>query len=267
MGVESGFAAVNGTRLYYEVAGEGTPVALIHGFTLDTRMWDDQFLPLAAHYRVVRYDARGFGRSDLPTGEPYSPHDDLRALLEHLGLGPAAITGLSMGGGIAADFAIAHPDATRALVLLDAALGGHRFSPGWGAASKPIWAAAREEGVAAAKERWLAHDLFAPAHEQPAVAARLATIVGDYSGWHWLNRDTARGVEPPALARPNAITAPTLAIIGERDVPDFHAMAATLKEGLPNARLVTIPGVGHMANMEAPQAVNRAILDFLRDVL
>src|SRR3712207_1103532 len=107
MGVESGFAAVNGTRLYYEVAGEGTPVALIHGFTLDTRMWDDQFLPLAAHYRVVRYDARGFGRSDLPTGEPYSPHDDLRALLEHLGLGPAAITGLSMGGGIAADFAIA----------------------------------------------------------------------------------------------------------------------------------------------------------------
>ena len=83
MSVESGFAAVNSTRLYYELAGSGTPVALIHGFTLDTRMWDDQFQPLAEHYRVLRYDARGFGRSDLPTDEPFSPHDDLRALLEH----------------------------------------------------------------------------------------------------------------------------------------------------------------------------------------
>ena len=78
MSVESGFAAVNGTRLYYELAGSGTPVALIHGFTLDTRMWDDQFQPLAEHYRVLRYDARGFGRSDLPTDE----HEEAGELVE-----------------------------------------------------------------------------------------------------------------------------------------------------------------------------------------
>jgi len=267
MGVESGFAAVNSTRLYYELAGSGTPVALIHGFTLDTRMWDDQFQPLAEHYRVLRYDARGFGRSDLPTDEPFSPHDDLWALLEHLDLGPAAIVGLSMGGGIAADFAIAHPGLTRALVLLDPALGGHRFSPEWGSAVRPIWAGAREEGIAVAKERWLAHDLFVPANEQAAVGARLATMVGDYSGWHWLNREPARGVEPPTLADPGRIAAPILAIIGERDVPDFQSITRQLADGVPGTQVVTIPGAGHMSNMEAPEAVNRAILAFLRDVL
>jgi pimeloyl-ACP methyl ester carboxylesterase len=267
MDVESGLAAVNGTWLYYEVAGDGPPVALIHGLTLDTRMWDDQFLPLAAHYRVLRYDARGFGRSDLPTDQPYSPHDDLRALVEHLGLGPAAVIGLSMGGGIAADFAIAHPDLTRALVLIDAALGGHRFSPEWSIATRHVWDGVREGGVAVSKERWLAHGLFVPANEQPAVGARLAAMVGDYSGWHWLNRDPARGVEPPTLAQPDRITAPTLAILGERDLPDFHAMTRRLQEGLPSMPIVIIPDVGHMANMEAPEEVNRAILAFLHDVL
>jgi 3-oxoadipate enol-lactonase len=267
MGVESGFAVVNGTRLYYELAGDGPPVVLIHGFTLDSRMWDDQFLPLAEHLRVLRYDARGFGRSDLPTGDPFSPHDDLRALLDHLDLGPAAIIGLSMGGGIAADFAIAHPDQTRALVLIDAALGGHRFTPEWGEAVRPIWAGAREEGLAVAKERWLAHGLFAPAHEQPAVRDWLRTMVSDYSGWHWLNRDPARGVEPPALEQPDRITAPTLALVGERDLPDFHAITRLLKEALPQTSVVVIPGAGHMSNMEAPAEVNRAILGFLHDVL
>jgi 3-oxoadipate enol-lactonase len=172
-----------------------------------------------------------------------------------------------MGGGIAADFALAHPDHTRALVLIDAALGGHRFSPEWGEASKAIWSGAREAGIPVAKQRWLAHGLFAPAHEQPAVGERLAAMVADYSGWHWLNRDPSRGVEPPSLHRPGDLAAPILAIVGERDLPDFHAMTRLLQEAVPSARTLVIPGAGHMANMEAPAAVNRAILDFLRDVL
>lgn len=261
------FAAVNGTRLYYEVAGDGPPVALVHGFTLDTRMWDDQFLPLAERYRVVRYDARGFGRSDLPTGEPYGHQDDLRALLDHLGIGAAAVIGLSMGGGIAADYALAYPDRATALVLIDAAIGGHRWSAEWDAAVGPVWRGAREEGIPVAKGRWLALDLFAPANEQSAVGARLGEMVGDYSGWHWVNRDPGRGVKPPAMERLGELIAPTLAIVGERDLPDFHAIAARLGEGAPLARVVTVPGAGHMANMEDPAAVNRLLLDFLGEVV
>ena len=264
MDVQRDFATINGARLYYEVAGNGPSVALLHGFTLDTRMWDDQFPALAAHYRVVRYDLRGFGRSDLPSGEPYAHTDDLRALLEYLGLGPAAVVGLSMGGGVAADFALAQPDLTRALVLIDAAISGYRWPTGW---DEEIRRGAREQGFPVAKERWLAHGLFVPASEQPAVGARLAAIVADYSGWHWVNRNPIRSLEPPAIDRLGEIAAPTLAIVGERDLADFHAIEANLREQAPQAQIVVVPGVGHMANMEAPEEVNRHLLAFLREVL
>jgi len=93
---EQGFGEVNGARLYDEVAGSGPPLALIHGFTLDTRMWDDQFATFAERHRVVRYDARGFGRS-TPIGKAEYAHvDDLAALLRHLNMPRAAILGLSM---------------------------------------------------------------------------------------------------------------------------------------------------------------------------
>ena len=104
MKVEQDFVAANGTRLYYEAAGAGHPVVLLHGFTFDTTMWDDQFLPLAQHFRVIRYDMRGFGRSDLPGAESYSHVDDLKALLDHLGISQAHLVGLSKGGAIALDF-------------------------------------------------------------------------------------------------------------------------------------------------------------------
>ncbi len=265
--MEQGYAAVNGTRLYYEVAGAGAPVALAHGFTLDHRMWDEQFSALAERYRVVRYDLRGFGRSEQPTDEPYAHHDDLRSLLNFLGLGATAIIGLSMGGGVAANFALAYPELTSALVLLDAAIDGHRWSPEWREQLAAIGRGGRESGIAVAKERWLACGLFVPALEQPAVGAQLARTVGDYSGWHWINRDPARGLTPPAIDRLGEIAAPTLALLGERDLPDFHAMLARVREQSDRAQIVVVPDVGHMANMEAPEEVNRHLLAFLRETL
>jgi len=104
----SGFAEVNGTRLYYEVMGFGQPLILIHGYTLDTRMWDDQIAAFAQNYQVIRYLLRGFGKSGLPTGESYAHLQDLKALLEHLGIDQAHILGLSLGGAIAIDFAITY---------------------------------------------------------------------------------------------------------------------------------------------------------------
>ena len=99
------------TRLYYEVAGSGHPLVLIHGFTLDTRMWDDQFETFAREYQVVRYDRRGFGKSSLPVDEDYAHADDLAALLEHLGIDRAYVLGLSGGGASAIDFALTYPEA------------------------------------------------------------------------------------------------------------------------------------------------------------
>jgi 3-oxoadipate enol-lactonase len=266
MDTRHGFAEVNDTRLYYEVAGTGEPLVLIHGFTLDTRMWDDQFRPLAEHHRVVRYDVRGFGKSAVPAGAPYTNADDLAALLDYLTIPAAAIIGLSMGGGIAIDFALAYPAMTRTLIPVDSSLSGHQWSGEWNARFGQIGQTARAVGVDAAKAEWLADPLVAPANERAAVAARLQRMVADYSGWHWINRGLEHRHDPPASARLSEITAPTLVVIGERDLPDFHVIADRMSAQAPNARKIVIPGVGHMANMEAPGEFNAAVLGFLSGI-
>ncbi len=262
---QHGFAEVNGTRLSYEVAGAGEPLVLIHGFALDMRMWDDQFAVFARTHRVVRYDLRGFGTSALPDGTPYSDADDLAALLRHLDIADAVVLGLSAGGAVAIDVALAYPDMTRALIPVDAALGGHRWSDAWGAQLRSVRHAGREAGINVARERWLALPLFAPACEQPAVAARLQQMVADYSGWHWVHRDPQTSGDPPANDRLAEINVPTLVVIGERDVPDFHAISDRLAEQIVGAQTVILPHVGHMANMEALAAFNERVLDFLMD--
>jgi len=254
----------DGARLHYDLSGDqaGEPIVFVHGFSLDRRVWDDQLPAFGTVHRVLRYDARGFGRSSLPTTE-YDHADDLRALVDHLGLGPVHLVGLSMGGGIAARFALAHPDATRSLVLVDAAIPGYRWSPPFGALFPALQQAARERGVAVARELWLASDLFEPARERPAVAAKLEAIVADYSGWHWLHRNPERAEAPSALDRIDRVEAPTLLVVGERDLPDFHDVADRIAARLPGAERVRIPGAGHMSNIEEPDRFDAAVLAFL----
>ena len=261
---DAGIAEVNGTRLYYEVAGSGEPVVLVHAFTLDTRMWDDQFEFLAREFRVIRYDARGFGKSAPPNpGEPYSNAEDLAALLDRLDARQAHIVGLSMGGRFALDYAVTYPDGLRSLVVINGVIGGWQWSREWLAAYAPIVEAGRRRDVAQAKSLWLGLPLFAPARENPAVTARLKRMVDDYSGWHFVNQNPERAVAPPAAGRLGAIRAPTLVLVGDRDLPDFQRMAETLAREIPGARRATIAGAGHMANMEAPAAVNQSLSGFL----
>lgn len=262
---QTGFAEVNDTRLYYEVAGAGQPLVLIHGMSLDTRMWDDQFEPLAHRYRVVRYDARGFGQSALPTGETYAHTDDLKALLAYLGIAHACILGLSMGGGIAIDFALAHPEATDALIPLGSRLNGWQPDAELAAFLHAVRVRAKEASIQAARNLWLYSPVFTPALENPAVAPRLVQIIADYSGWHWVNDNPLRPLDPPAVHRLDTIRVPTCIIIGERDFSDSQAVAETLHQRIPKARKVVIPRVGHMSNMEAPERFNALLLDFLAE--
>ena len=236
METQHGFAEINGTSLYYEVTGSGRPLVFIHGFACDTRVWDEQFTIFAKQYRVVRYDMRGFGKSAVPTTESYAHTDDLKALLEHLGIEHAHIFGHSMGGAVAIGFTLSYPEA------------------------------ALESGIDAARELWLGLDLLAPAMEKPELASGFIQVVSDYSGWHWVNQDPARTFSPPAIQRLDEISAPTLVIIGERDLSDFHAIADTLQRQIPGAKKVVLSGVGHLSNAEDPKTFNEVVLDFLASI-
>jgi pimeloyl-ACP methyl ester carboxylesterase len=264
MCTEQDYAAVNGTRLYYEISGAGDPLVLIHGNTLDTRCWDDQFAAFARHYRVIRYDMRGYGRSALPTTESYAPADDLMALLSYLEVGHAHILGLSRGGAVAIDFALAYPQATDTLILADAGLWKFDWQE-FGEFSSQVRAAGVASGIEAARELWLAGALFAPAMSMPTVAERLKQMVTEYSGWHWVNKESLDLAESPQRERFGAIVSPTLVLVGEQDLPDFHAIAGAILSGVPHATRLVLAGVGHLSNMEDPLRFNQAVLDFLAE--
>src|SRR3990172_5302620 len=163
----AGLAEVNGTKLYYEMAGSGHPLVLIHGGGVDRRLWDGQFEEFAKHFRVIRYDLRGTGKSEVPQTK-YSNGEDLRALLQYLKADKAYLLGFSRGGGVAFDLAVNHPEMVGALILVSSNLSNlpqlyHEM----------ISSAARaggEEGIARAAEIWSSDPYQGPV--QPNLPAR-----------------------------------------------------------------------------------------------
>lgn len=257
------WACADGGQLRYSTAGMGEPVVLIHGFSLDASMWDPQWPAIQREFRAIRYDVRGFGYSTDPEG-PYSHSDDLLGMLDFLDARPAHIVGLSMGAQVALRFALEQPLAVKSLTLIDPALEGFSWSDDWVRSMRAIVGAARNGDVRAAKRLWLAHELFVPAQRDPQRAAAIAAMVERYSAWHWWNVDPVRKPHSPAINELATVSSPTLVVVGEFDLPDFKAIAGHLAARIPRATLHTIAGAGHMANMEAPAAVNELVLAHLR---
>jgi pimeloyl-ACP methyl ester carboxylesterase len=260
----SGYVALPGADLYYEDVGLGLPVVLVHGLGLDTRMWDDQTDALAGVARVIRYDARGFGRSSRHDDEtPYTHGEDLWALLDGIDVGKAVLVGHSMGGRTVLEAALTAPERTLALGVLAPVLDGVRWDDKSWAGMQAVDAGLRERGLDGAKEAWLAHEFFQPAGRSPELARRLAEMVSAYSGVHWTSPDP-HGPHPDCLHLLPMITCRTAVLIGGLDVPGFRVMSETIADGVPDARLHVVPDAGHMVNMEAPAAVNAVLLDMIR---
>lgn len=267
--ISAGYAAVNGTRLYYEVAGAGHPFVLIHGGLVDRRLWDDQFLAFAQHYRVVRYDIRGFGNSDVPT-ESYSLVDDLRALLDFLGIEKTYLMGLSLGGSVVIDFTLAYPE--RVVALIPVAAGVSGFTPPEEALQQwtEIEAYLEKGDVAKAVElenrMWTDGPRRTAEQVNPMVRAKVYEM-----NMHNYSLQTAETPSPintksPALPRLAEIHIPTLVIIGDQDVEYIQGIADQLAYDIPGAKKVVIPDTAHHLNMEQPAIFNHIVLDFLTNI-
>ena len=253
-----------GARLAYEVTGEGPAVLLVHGFGLDMRMWDVQVHQLAARFRVARYDCRGFGASGpFDPAAAYTHAGDLMALLDHLGIEQVVLAGLSFGGRVVMQAALAAPDRVRGLVLMDAVLDGVPWDPDSAGALDEAARQARARGVPAGRAAWLAHPLFAAAREQPDVASQLAAMVGGYPGQHWTGHDPHQQTGPRPIDALEDLAMPVLVLAGERDVRGFREMSAVLARRIPGAQYHVVAGAGHMINMEQPSAVNELLAGFL----
>jgi 3-oxoadipate enol-lactonase len=246
--------------------GRETTLLLIHGFPLDSRLWDAQVAGLSSRVRVIAPDLRGSGHSDVPPA-PYSVDqyaDDLLALLDRLGIERAIVAGLSMGGYIAFALWRRHPERVQALVLADT-----RAEPdsSQGRANRDASAArVREIGPAAFAEEMLPR-IMAPANvKDPRVRGRALRMMAAQSADGIVGALGALRDRPDSRALLPSITVPVLVIVGCEDSLTPPADARTMAGAIPKARVIEVPRAGHLSPFENPRAVNAALRAFLGEV-
>jgi pimeloyl-ACP methyl ester carboxylesterase len=263
-------ARVNGVSLFYEESGSGPPLLFIHAFPVGRGMWEPQVRFFAERFRVITYDCRGFGRSEAPTHPTaYSQaHSvaDARALLEHLRAVPAAVCGLSMGGNIALNLALGHPDVVRALVLCDTGAGSE--DPGSFRARCVEYAEATERGMDGFFEQLMLWPVFGDFVKGPRESALLREMVlAQPPHGIGLTALYTLATRLPVYAlreRLESLRIPTLVVYGERDAPCVETskfLAATI----PAARLWPVPGASHFVNLDTTDAFNQTLQAFLHE--
>jgi 3-oxoadipate enol-lactonase len=264
------FIEVPGGRLFAVSDGAGPPIVLIHAAIADLRSWDAMVPGLvAAGYRVIRYDYRGFGRSTTEDVE-FSNREDLVAVLDAFEIGRAALVGNSRGGGIAVDAAIDFPDRVVAIIGVGAGLNGFN-----GTATIDELALFKHAGTvmsAAEPDLDLVADLAvalwvdgpgqSPDRVDPAIRGTVRAMCRPLSEpGRVQGRPTT--MDPPANDRLDDLKCPVLAVAGALDLSTIVQAARRLEAGAPNARAVIWPDVAHMIGMEAPDRLNALIVDFL----
>ena len=254
----------------YDLTGpKGAPVVvLVHGLGLNRAVWQWLVPVLATRFRVVSYDFLGHGMSPDPKRQPVlrDLSEQLRALLDHLGVAQAAIVGFSLGGMVARRLAQDHPDRVTALVLLHSA---HRRTPKAQTAILFRVTQAEEHGPAATVElalkRWYT-DAARAARPDLMDLTRKWVLANDPRVYPGLYRILAEGVEEIVAPSP-PITCPALVITGDEDYGNGPEMSAAIAAEIQGARLLILQGLRHMALAENPEAVNAPVMDFLTRVL
>lgn len=270
---KQGRVEVSNGFLYYEEAGSGDPLILIHGHSLDCRMWNEQFHEFARHYRVIRYDMRGYGKSSSQTENFQFTHaQDLTVLMDSLHLSKAHLVGLSLGGEVGADMLGWFPERVMSAVL---ASGNARLSAG---PSQPMSVAeqkrydekiARNEamGVDALKRRWFNQLMKMGGSCRERMRAPLWEMINEWDAWQSFHKEvrTVAAMDAFLQLKKSRPAMPVLVLEG-RAPGNWYSSRPEMLKYLPKGRLQVISDCGHMLNMERPCEFNAAVLGFLRQI-
>jgi len=258
-----GTAEVNGASLYFELAGEGHTLILLHAGIADGRMWDEQFGALARHHAVLRYDRRGFGGTKQ-SAHAFSHVGDLAALLSHFCIGRTTLVGCSQGAKIALDFALTRPELIDSLVLVAPAVSGYTYAAAPPPQYQEIERAEAEGDVGRVNELELQIWVDGPRRAPGEVDRGVRELVREMN---LVALNASAGEELPsgvsAAGRLEEVRVPALVLVGDLDTPQTLEAADALARGIPGARLEVIKGTAHLPNMERPEEFNRLVLEFL----
>ncbi len=256
-------------RLYYETAGKGTPLVLAHAAFLDSRMFDAIWEPLAKHFRVIRYDMRGFGKSSPVTG-PLSRRNDLDRLLTHLDVTQAHLIGCSLSGQISLDLALEQPQRFKSLTLVGATPSGFELQ---GEPPRYIWdmvGALQSGNFDHANELqiriWLDGEHREPCQVDSTLRKKaLEMNRNPVAQKTFLSSDMqpATPLEPPAITRLESVTCPTWIVAGALDHSEGLRAADEMAQRIPDARKTMIESTGHVPSYEQPDPFVKLLMDFL----
>ena len=258
--------SINGVNTYYEDSGRGVPLVLLHGFPLDSRMWQGQRAELTSVARVITPDLRGFGKSQPPA--PFtmeSQADDMHALLQDIGALPCVLAGLSMGGYVTLNYARKYPSDLRGLILVDTRSEADN-AQGKEARQKMIELVRASGSKAVADQmepKMLSKDTLEHRPAQVRALRQMMENCPPLTIEYALAAMRDRLDVTDSLA---SIKVPTLIIVGDADSITPPATAQSMQQKIAGSQIVIIQGAGHMSPLEQPAQVNAAMSKFLRSV-
>lgn len=268
---ESALAKIGNAQIYYEIAGKGQPIVMIHAGVADSRQWNNEFAYFSKDFRVLRYDLRGYGKSEPVAGD-FTHLEDLTALLDYLDMRqPSVMMGCSMGGGLAMDFALAHPSKVKALIMVGSGPSGLKLdvsTPAKFADAEKAYDAGDLDLVAEIETQiWFDGTDRTPGQvNQPM--RRLARDMNQNALSHEAKHLGKRlpDTQSPAAGRLAELDIPVLIIVGAHDTPYILAAADYMAENIRSVPKVVLEDAAHLCNMDHPDAFQRTVCCFLDEL-
>ena len=262
------YLTLNNTRLFYSVKGEGEPLVLIHGGPFgDHRIWDYQVDSLASKYKVICFDKRGHGKSDIPI-DAFSHLEDLKSLMDALELRKITLIGSSAGGALAIDFALQYSEMVKDLVLVCPALNGYPYPPNFISEMVNIYITGQSEGPEAAIQKFMSNPFYEyvfPSPNRADARAKVNQIVKESTNFIRWNPMWETELKPSSYERLGEIQLPILIVSADKDSEIVLKIGEYIHEKIEHAQEVMMKDCGHFPNVEKPEEFNQIVLDFLKD--